>query len=63
MTLEATVNRLAEIGLQEAKLMRKLARLQKERCDLLCSGYRANAQTLGLDPVEPTVIQPKDVEP
>lgn len=31
MTLQTKANRLAEIGAQEAKLMRKLIRLQKER--------------------------------
>lgn len=64
MTNQAITNRLAAIGKEEAQVMRKLARLQAERCRLLCDGYTANAETLGLDPAtDPTVIEPKDIEP
>lgn len=60
MTPTAIVNRLAELGASDAKLMRKLARNHAERCKLLCAGYTANAATLGLDPAtDPNVIQPK----
>lgn len=66
MTNQAQANRLAALGKQEAQLMRQLARIQAERCKLLCAGYTANAATLGLDPAtDPNVIQPKteDGEP
>lgn len=43
MTNQAKANRLAALGKQEAQLMRQLARIQAERCKILCDGYTANA--------------------
>ena len=66
MTNQAKANRLAAFGKQEAQLMRQLARIQAERCKILCDGYTANAAALNLDPTtDPNVIQPKteDGEP
>lgn len=56
----AKVERIAALGKEEARLMRRLLKMQAERCKLLCDGYTANATTLGLDPsIDPNVIQPK----
>lgn len=55
------VKRLAALGRIEARLMGRLAKVQAERCELLCAGYTANARTLGLDEgVEPSLIERKD---
>lgn len=61
MSAEKKVKRLAEIGKEEGVLMRRLAKLQAERCVLLRDAYADNAAALGLDPgVDPDSIVPKD---
>lgn len=63
MSNQSKATRLAELGASDAKLLRKLARNNAERCKLLCEGYTAHAAALSLDPdLDPTVIEPKVTE-
>ena len=68
MDNHAKVQRLAQLGREENRLVarlikdaERLAEIHAERCVLLCKGYTDNAAALGLDPgTDPTVIEPKD---
>jgi len=68
MDNHANVNKLAKLGVEEARVLHRirkdterLAEIHSERCVLLCTSYAANAAALGLDPgIDPTVIEPKD---
>ena len=61
MDTNAVVRRLSAIGREEAQLMRRLARLQAERCKLLCDGVGLHGADLGLSAgVTAEVVEPKD---
>lgn len=61
MDTNATARRLSALGREEAALMRKLARIQRERCKLLCEGVALHGADLGLsEGVTAEVVAPKD---
>lgn len=61
MDTNATARRLSALGREEAALMRKLARIQKERCKLLCEGVALHGTDLGLsEGVTAEVVAPKE---
>ena len=61
MDTNATARRLSALGREEAALMRKLARIQKERCKLLCEGVALHGTDLGLsEGVTTEVVAPKE---
>ena len=61
MDTNATARRLSALGREEAALMRQLARIQKERCKLLCEGVALHGTDLGLsEGVTTEVVAPKE---
>lgn len=61
MDTNAIARRLSALGREEAALMRQLARIQKERCKLLCEGVTMHGADLGLsEGVTAEVVEPKD---
>lgn len=61
MDTNALARRLSALGREEAAHMRALARIQKERCKLLCEGVALHGADLGLsEGVTAEVVAPKD---
>lgn len=59
MNRNAIAKQLSAFGRREHALMKQLARVQAERCALLCEVAQAEETALDRE-VVPTVIEPKD---